>query len=98
MDAKGEGRRRTRAPRRDGAHAPGRERHSYTIGTEARRRLSVHAAMTGRSEAQVIEGLILDHCRRFVVSDRDRERGENGPGDAPGPAGQGRGPAQPGER
>ncbi len=55
------------------------------LSSEADRRLSVHAAGTGQRPSAVVEGLIREHLRRFVLTDR----GE-GP---PLAAGEGRGEA-----
>lgn len=36
--------------------------------------LGVYALMTGSNNSAVLEGLIQEHLRRFVVSDRDRAK------------------------
>lgn len=37
---------------------------------EASQRLTVHAAMMGMDRSELVEQLIKDHLKRFVVSDR----------------------------
>ena len=37
---------------------------------EASQRLTVHAAMMGMDRSELVEQLIRDHLKRFVVSDR----------------------------
>ena len=62
---------RKRAP----AKAAGRQTVSKVKATihlsaEASQRLTVHAAMMGLDRSELVEQLIRDHLRRFVVSDR----------------------------
>lgn len=45
------------------------------LSTEAYQRLGVYATMTGDDRSAVVEGLIREHLRRFVVSDRARNAG-----------------------
>ena len=40
------------------------------LSMEASQRLSIHAAMMGMDRSELGEKLIVDHLRRFVVSDR----------------------------
>ncbi len=40
------------------------------LSVEASQRLTVHAAMTGMDRSALVEKLINDHLRRYVVSDR----------------------------
>ncbi len=40
------------------------------LSVEASQRLTVHAAMLGMDRSELVEKLINDHLRRFVVSDR----------------------------
>jgi hypothetical protein len=40
------------------------------LSVEASQRLTVHAAMMGMDRSELVEKLICDHLRRFVVSDR----------------------------
>jgi hypothetical protein len=43
---------------------------TITLSVSASQRLGVHAEMTGQDRSEVMEGLINQHLRRFVVSDR----------------------------
>ena len=40
------------------------------LSVEASQRLTIHAAMMGMDRSELMEKLISDHLRRFVVSDR----------------------------
>lgn len=40
------------------------------LSVESSQRLTVHAAMLGMDRSELIESLISQHLRRFVVSDR----------------------------
>lgn len=40
------------------------------LSVEASQRLTVHAAMMGMDRSELMESLINQHLRRFVVSDR----------------------------
>lgn len=40
------------------------------LTVEASQRLTVHAAMMGLDRSELVEQLIRDHLKRFVVSDR----------------------------
>ena len=40
------------------------------LSVEASRRLTVHAAMMDMDRSELVESLIQEHLRRFVVSDR----------------------------
>ena len=40
------------------------------LSVEASQRLTVHAAMLGMDRSEMMESLINQHLRRFVVSDR----------------------------
>ncbi len=51
------------------------------LSVEASQRLSVHATMLGVDRSELVEQLIRENLRRFVVSDR------GGPSAAPEPAG-----------
>jgi hypothetical protein len=46
------------------------------ISAEAARRLGVYAVMTGSTNSGVVESLIMEHLRRFVVSDRAKSSDE----------------------
>jgi hypothetical protein len=43
------------------------------LSVEASQRLTVHAAMMGMDRSELVEKLISDHLRRYVVSDRGRD-------------------------
>jgi hypothetical protein len=45
------------------------------ISIEASQRLTVHAAMMGMDRSALVEKLINDHLRRYVVADRGRGEG-----------------------
>ncbi len=49
------------------------------LSVEASQRLDIHATMMGFDRSALVEKLINDHLRRYVVSDRGR--GENSAGD-----------------
>ena len=62
---------RRRAP----AKAAGRQsvskvKSTVHLSVEASQRLTVHATMMGLDRSELVEQLIRDHLRRFVVSDR----------------------------
>jgi hypothetical protein len=46
------------------------------LSVEASQRLTVHAAMMGMDRSSLVEKLIGDHLRRWVVSDRGGREGE----------------------
>jgi len=48
------------------------------ISAEADNRLGVHAQMTGLTRSAIVEALVIEHLRRYVVSDRGGAR--DGPG------------------
>ena len=71
--------------KRGTAKAAGRQNVSKVKATihlsvEASQRLTVHAAMMGLDRSELVEQLIRDHLRRFVVSDRGGAS-EQGPSD-----------------
>jgi hypothetical protein len=51
-------------------HAASKVKATIHLSVEASQRLSVHAAMLGMDRSELVEKLICDHLRRFVVSDR----------------------------
>jgi hypothetical protein len=62
----------------------GRRKRSLVLSDEAWLRLTVHAAALGLDRSEVVEGLVLDGCRRFVVHDRGgRAEAEGQAGAAP---------------
>lgn len=66
--------RRTRAPKatrltsRQGDQKP--KKVSFYLSPEAIRRLGIHATMLDTDKSRVVEQLIAEGCRRWVVSDR----------------------------
>ncbi len=48
------------------------------LSADASQRLTVHAAMLGMDRSELVESLINQHLRRFVVSDRGGGDGGNG--------------------
>jgi hypothetical protein len=46
------------------------------LSDRAAKMLGVYALMTDGNNSAVVEALILEHCRRFVVSDRARSSDE----------------------
>ena len=72
--------------KRGSAKPPGRlavskVKATIHISIEASQRLTVHAAMMGIDRSALVEKLITDHLRRYVVSDRGRPE-EAASGDA----------------
>jgi hypothetical protein len=43
---------------------------TISLSAQASQRLGVHASMTGQDRSEVVEKLINENLRRFVVSDR----------------------------
>src|SRR4051812_46972118 len=68
---------------------PAVEKHKLTlyVTAEAAKRLAVHATMLDTDRSALVESLIWDQLRRFVVSDRDRS---TRPTDSTLPAGEDR--------
>lgn len=65
-------------PRRQVAKSNGRQpgkpiKTAVSLSPETMRRLVIFAAMTDRTQSEVVAELIDQHCRRFVVQDRDRQ-------------------------
>ena len=59
---------------------PGASKVKATIllSVEASQRLTIHAAMTGEDRSALVERLIREHLRRFVVCDRGGESAAEG--------------------
>jgi hypothetical protein len=53
-----------------GRSAGSKVKSTIHLSAEASQRLSVHAAMLGLDRSELVEQLIGQHLRRFVVSDR----------------------------
>jgi len=51
-------------------HEGGKVKSTIHLTVEASQRLTVHATMLGLDRSELVEQLIRDHLRRFVVSDR----------------------------
>lgn len=65
----------TRTRKRQPAKAASRQsvkkvKSTIHLSVEGSQRLTVHAAMMGMDRSELVEQLIRDHLRRFVVSDR----------------------------
>lgn len=65
----------TRPRKRQPAKAASRQsvkkvKSTIHLSVEGSQRLTVHAAMMGLDRSELVEQLIRDHLRRFVVSDR----------------------------
>jgi hypothetical protein len=68
-----------RKTRRPAAKSSGRQaakpvKTAVCLSPETMRRLVIFAAMTDQTQSQVVGQLIDEHCRRFVVQDRIRDR------------------------
>ena len=48
----------------------GKVKATIHLSGEADKRLSIHATMMDMDRSELVEKLILDHLRRYVVSDR----------------------------
>lgn len=59
------------------------------LSVESSQRLTVHAAMMGMDRSELMESLINQHLRRFVVSDRGGPDGPSASEAAQGGAGEG---------
>lgn len=47
-----------------------KQKSTFHLTVEASQRLSIHAAMLGLDRSELVEQLIREHLKRFVVSDR----------------------------
>ena len=75
----GKARKRSAAKAAAGQEA-GKVKATIHLSGEADKRLSVHAAMMEMDRSALVEKLINDHLRRYVVSDRGGP--DNAAGDA----------------
>lgn len=68
----GKGRKRlaTRTPARQ---TVAKVKSTVHLSVEASQRLDIHATMMGLDRSALVEKLINDHLRRYVVSDRGRD-------------------------
>ena len=64
-----------------GCQADSKVKATIHLSLEASQRLTVHAAMMGLDRSELVEQLIRDHLKRFVVSDRGGGESE---GSSPG--------------
>jgi hypothetical protein len=75
---------RRRAPAKTvGRQSVTKVKATIHLSVEASQRLTVHAAMMGLDRSELVEQLIRDHLRRFVVSDRGGAT-EQGPSETGG--------------
>lgn len=65
------------AAKATGRQAGGKVKATIHLSLEASQRLDVHATMLQMDRSSLVEKLIFDHLRRWVVSDR------GGPDEAP---------------
>jgi hypothetical protein len=63
------------------SQAPAKVKATIHLSVEADQRLSVHATMLKLDRSELVESLINQHLRRFVVSDRGGPEG-TGSGEA----------------
>ncbi len=66
-----------KARKRQAAKLPARQavtkvKSTIHLSLEASQRLDIHATMMGLDRSALVEKLINDHLRRYVVSDRGR--------------------------
>jgi Ribbon-helix-helix protein, copG family len=59
--------------------AAGKVKATIHLSVEASQRLTVHATMMGMDRSELMESLINQHLRRFVVSDRGGPEGAASP-------------------
>jgi hypothetical protein len=52
-----------------------KEKCTILLSVEASQRLDIHATMLDMDRSELVEKLIADHLRRFVVSDRGAPEG-----------------------
>ena len=75
----GSGKTRKRVPVKTASgQAPAKVKATIHLSVEADQRLSVHATMLKLDRSELVELLINQHLRRFVVSDRGGPEGVAG--------------------
>ena len=81
----------TKTPRRRSTikpaktETPPKQKLTLYVTAEGARRLAVHATMLGTDRSALVDRLIAEHLKRFVVSDRAKpDGGENRSGDDAG--------------
>lgn len=62
--------------------APAKTKLTLYVSGEAAQRLAIHATMTSQDKSSLVESLIREGCRRYVVSDRSRPEEGAGEGSA----------------
>ncbi|MFN8390175.1 MAG: ribbon-helix-helix domain-containing protein [Bdellovibrionota bacterium] len=62
-----------------GCQADSKVKATIHLSLEASQRLTVHAAMMGLDRSELVEQLIRDHLKRFVVSDRGGASDDSSP-------------------
>lgn len=78
-EATGSKGRRRQAARAAGRQAGGKVKCTIHLTLEGSQRLDIHATMMGLDRSALVEKLVNDHCRRWVVSDRGKS--DTDPGD-----------------
>ena len=68
----GKGRKR-HAAKAAGGRAVSKVKCTIHLSVEASQRLDIHATMSGMDRSALVEALVNQHCRRWVVSDRGGE-------------------------
>jgi hypothetical protein len=58
------------AVKASGGKAGEKVKATLILSAEASQRLSIHAAMVGEDRSTLVDQLIREHLRRFVVADR----------------------------
>ena len=75
----GNGKARKRSAAKAGTRpAAAKVKATIHLSVEASQRLTVHAAMMGMDRSALVEKLISDHLRRYVVADRGKADGTTG--------------------
>lgn len=85
--------RRRPATKTASRQSAGKVKSTVHLSVEASQRLTVHAAMLGMDRSSLVEQLIRDGLRRFVVSDRGGSDGASADGQA-AEKGRGASPAE----
>lgn len=77
-----------REPRRRGsksvaAVAPARCKMSASVRAETYMKLATHALWTGKTQGELIDEMVAEHCRRFQVRDMGAGKRPDGEEDRP---------------
>jgi hypothetical protein len=78
--------RRRSAAKTSGRQSGEKVKATIHLTLEASQRLTVHAAMMGMDRSELVEQLIREHLKRFVVSDRGGGPPEGAPPENGAPA------------